>query len=83
MIARWKDTFQWKEVIYQKIQNIMKMKKKNEDEKNELFFLPHKNFHIHHTETSNPADFKHVTNFLISLMYKIVQPFKDGLKCPF
>ena len=61
----------------------MKMKKKNEDEKIELFFCLMKNFHIHYTKTSNLDNFKYVTIFLISLLEQKLQPFKVGLKCPF
>ena len=60
----------------------MKMKKQNEDEKNELFFCWMKNFHIHYTKTSNLADFKCVTNFLISLLDQKIQLVKVSQKQP-
>ena len=60
----------------------MKLKKKNEDEKNELFFCWMKNFHIHYTKTSNLDNFKYVTIFLISLLDQKIQLVKISQKQP-
>ena len=59
---------------------ILKMKKKNEDAKNELFFCLMKNFHIHYTKTSNLADFKYVVILFISSLDQKIQLVKIGQK---
>ena len=60
----------------------MKMKKKNEDEKNELFFCRTKKFHIQYAETSNLDSFKYVTISLISLLDRKIQLVKASQKQP-
>ena len=59
------------------------MKKKNEDEKNQLFFYWAEIIHFQYEETSNLADFKYVIRFFTSAMVRKLQRVKVDQKCRF
>ena len=57
---------------------MLKMKKKNEEVKNELFFYLSYNSHFSHTKTSILDDLKYIIMFLIFLLFNEMQHFKVG-----
>ena len=61
----------------------LKMKKKNEDEKNQLFFYWAEIIYFQYKETSNLADFKYVIRFFTSAMVGKLQRVKVDQKCRF
>jgi len=59
------------------------VKKKNEDEKNQLFFYRAENVRFQYKETSNLADFKYVIRIFTSALVGKLQRIKVGPKCQF
>ena len=62
VIPRRKDKNEWMVVNEKSFLKKLKMKKKNEDEKNQLFFYRAEIVHFQYIGTSNLADFKYVCN---------------------
>ena len=58
----------------------MKMKMKNEDEKNEGFFYLAIIFHVIFSKILNLADFNYVFRFFTSCFNQKLQPFQSRLK---
>ena len=83
MIHRWKDKREWIIVSENFFSEKLKMKKKNEEEKNQLFFYLAEIIHFQYTETSNLADFKYVIRFFTFALVGKLQPVKVGQKCRF
>ena len=59
------------------------MKKKNEEEKNQLFFYLAEIIHFQYKETSNLADFKYVIRFFTSALVGKLQRVKAGQNADF
>ena len=76
VIHRWKDKKEW--IIVNKFffSKKLKMKKKNGDEKNQLFFYWAEIIHFQYEETSSLADF---TSALVVKLQRV----KVGQKCRF
>ena len=56
----WKDNSEWNKIKILNFQKNLKLKKKNEDEKNEDFFYQCYDFHIQNVKTSTLNNFKNV-----------------------
>ena len=68
LIPRWKDKSEWMVVSEKSFFFKLKMKKKNEDEKNQLFFYKAEIVRFQYKETSNLADFKYVIRIFTSAL---------------
>ena len=70
----------WDILCEKLFQNFHKLKKKNEDEKNEDFFYLCYDVYIQNVKTSKEDDFKNVLTFLLALLVPKLELLKNTKK---